>query len=217
MSSTAVQVPLVRGGVLDGDLAVPPEAEGLVVFAHGSGSSRHSLRNRSVAAALRNEGLATLLVDLLTAPEEQQDQITRELRFDLTLLAARLDAVLGWTGQEPSTSALPVGVFGASTGAGAALITAARAPERVRAVVSRGGRPDLAGEALPRVRCPVLLLVGGRDEQVIHINEQAQSLLTAPSELVVVPAATHLFEEPGALEDVARHSASWFRRHLPSE
>jgi putative phosphoribosyl transferase len=216
MSATAVRVPLGPGGALDGDLAVPFPALGVVVFAHGSGSSRHSPRNRSVAAALQREGLATLLVDLLTAAEAEQDRMTRELRFDLTLLADRLDAVLDWAGQAPSTSALPVGLFGASTGAGAALVTAARAPDRVRAVVSRGGRPDLAGDALPRVRCPVLLLVGGRDEQVVHLNEQARQLLAAPNELLVVPGATHLFQEPGALEDVARLAASWFRRHLPS-
>lgn len=217
MSSTAVRVPLGAGGALDGDLMVPLGAVGLVVFAHGSGSSRRSPRNRSVATALRGEGLATLLVDLLTATEEEHDLIARELRFDLALLADRLGAVLGWASQETSTSALPVGLFGASTGAGASLITAARSPERVRAVVSRGGRPDLAGEALSQVRCPVLLLVGGRDEQVIRLNEQAHELLTAPSELVVVPGATHLFEEPGGLEDVARLTAGWFRRHLPSD
>ena len=206
-------MPLPGGEVLVGDLAVPPETVGLVVFAHGSGSSRHSPRNRSVADALQAEGVGTLLIDLLTPAEEQRDQATRELRFDLELLAGRLAAVLVWAAQE--TGDLPIGLFGASTGGGAALIAAARLPERVRAVVSRGGRPDLAGEALPLVRCPVLLLVGGRDEQVLRLNEQARERLLATTELVVVPGATHLFEEPGALEQVAELAAEWFRRHLP--
>lgn len=217
MSSTAVQVPLDSRATLDGDLAVPPDAVGLVVFAHGSGSSRHSPRNRSVAASLQGEGLATLLVDLLTAEEEERDLVTRELRFDLRLLADRVAAVVTWAGSSPSTASLPVGLFGASTGGGAALITAARSPERIRAVVSRGGRPDLAGDALPEVRCPVLLLVGGRDEQVIDLNEQARERLAAPTELVVVPGATHLFEEPGTLDEVARSAGRWFCRHLPPD
>ena len=205
-------MPLPGGEVLVGDLAVPPEALGLVVFAHGSGSSRHSPRNRSVADALQAEGVGTLLIDLLTPAEEQRDVATRELCFDLDLLADRLEAVLVWAAQE--TGDLPIGLFGASTGGGAALIAAARLPERVRAVVSRGGRPDLAGEALPLVRCPVLLLVGGRDEQVLRLNEQAREHLLAPTELVVVPGATHLFEEHGALEQVADFAGDWFRRHL---
>lgn len=215
MSSLAVQVPLGSAAALDGDLVVPSNAVGLVVFAHGSGSSRHSPRNRSVAATLQRADLATLLVDLLTATEEKRDLATRELRFDLGLLADRLGAVLDWTGAAALTAALPVGLFGASTGAGAALFAAARRPERVRAVVSRGGRPDLAADALPGVRCPVLLLVGGRDEQVLDLNEQARARLVPPTELVVVPGATHLFEEPGALDDVARLTAEWFCRHLP--
>jgi putative phosphoribosyl transferase len=214
MTSTSVQVQLGTGNALEGDLAVPADPVGLVLFAHGSGSSRRSPRNRSVAAALQDQGLATLLVDLLTASEEQRDLVTAELRFDLDLLADRLGAVLDWAGGAAPTSSLPVGLFGASTGGGAALMTAARVPGQVQAVVSRGGRPDLAGEALPQVRCPVLLIVGGRDEQVQRLNEQARERLTAPSELVVVPGATHLFEEAGALEEVARLSAQWFRRHL---
>ena len=216
MSATPVQVPLPSGDVLDGDLVVPADAVGLVVFAHGSGSSRHSPRNQSVAATLQDRALATLLVDLLTPAEEQRDLATGELRFDLHLLADRLAAALQWAGEAAQTASLPVGLFGASTGGGAALLTAAGLPASVRAVVSRGGRPDLADDALPQVNCPVLLLVGGRDEQVLRLNEQARERLVAPSELVVVPGATHLFEEPGALEQVARLSADWFRRHLPT-
>lgn len=216
MSSSAVQVPLDSGAALDGDLTLPFDAVGLVVFAHGSGSSRHSPRNRSVATALQDRGLATLLVDLLTAAEEERDLVTRELRLDLGLLADRLGAVLDWTGGAARTASLPVGLFGASTGAGAALIAAARSPG-VRAVVSRGGRPDLAADALPEVGCPVLLLVGGRDEQVLALNQQARERLSAPTELVVVPGATHLFEEPGTLDEVARSAARWFCRHLPPD
>lgn len=156
-----------------------------------------------------------MLIDLLTAPEDERDRVTGELRFDLELLADRLAAVLDWAGEVASTAALPVGLFGASTGGGAALITAARRPGRVGAVVSRGGRPDLAEDWLSQVDCPVLLLVGGRDEQVVRLNEQARKRLVARAELVIVPQATHLFEEPGALEDVARRSADWFRRQLP--
>ena len=213
MGQSEVEVPLPDGAVLAGDLALPPGAIALVVFAHGSGSSRHSPRNKAVSRALEAQGIGTLLIDLLTEAEEQRDLATRELRFDLDLLADRLEAVLVWAVQE--TRDLPIGLFGASTGGGAALIAAARLPERVRAVVSRGGRPDLAGEALPLVRCPVLLLVGGRDEQVLRLNEQARKRLPAATQLLVVPGATHLFEEPGALEQVADLAADWFRRHLP--
>lgn len=214
-----VRVPLGSTGAqdeagLNGDLAVPAGASGLVAFAHGSGSSRHSPRNRGVARALQDAGLATLLVDLLTPDEEKRDEVTRELRFDLGLLADRLAAVLDWAGQDPDVASLPVGLFGASTGGGAALIAAARRPDRVRAVVSRGGRPDLAADALPEVRCPVLLVVGGRDPVVLDLNEQARRRVTAPAELVVVPGATHLFSEPGALEEVARLAVDHFTRHL---
>lgn len=214
-----VRVPLGSTGGqdeagLNGDLAVPAGASGLVAFAHGSGSSRHSPRNRGVARALQDAGLATLLVDLLTPDEEKRDEVTRELRFDLGLLADRLAAVLDWAGQDPDVASLPVGLFGASTGGGAALIAAARRPDRVRAVVSRGGRPDLAADALPEVRCPVLLVVGGRDPVVLDLNEQARRRVTAPAELVVVPGATHLFSEPGALEEVARLAVDHFTRHL---
>lgn len=212
--TAAVQVPVPTEGSLDGDLAVPDGATGLVAFAHGSGSSRHSPRNQAVAAVLQRAGLATLLVDLLTPQEEERDLVTRELRFDLGLLADRLVAVLDWAGEAPATAGLPTGLFGASTGGGAALIAAARDPERVRAVVSRGGRPDLAGDALPLVRCPVLLLVGDRDEVVLELNQQARDRMRTATQLTVVPGATHLFEEPGALEQVAEAAAAFFSEHL---
>jgi dienelactone hydrolase len=199
---------------LDGDLAVPAGAAGVVLFAHGSGSSRHSPRNRRVAAALRQAGLATLLLDLLTAAEEELDRVSAELRFDVGMLAERLVAAVDWLLAEAATAGLPVGAFGASTGAGAALVAAVERPEAVAAVVSRGGRPDLAGAALTRVRAPTLLVVGGRDRQVLDLNRAALPSLPPSSRLEVVPGATHLFEEPGALEQVARLAAAWFTRHL---
>ncbi len=204
------------GGVrLEGNLHVPEGAAGVVLFAHGSGSSRHSPRNRFVAGRLRDAGLGTLLVDLLTEAEEREDAYTGHLRFDIRLLADRLAWAIDWLDQEPATAGLPVGLFGASTGGGAALLAAVERPERVRAVVSRGGRPDLAGAALRRVVTPTLLIVGGSDEPVIELNEQAMRQLAAPvCELRIVPGATHLFEEPGALEQVARLAADWFARHL---
>lgn len=215
VQARAVEVPLPDGGVLEGDLVVPTDALGLVVFAHGSGSSRHSPRNSSVAGTFQAEGMATLLIDLLTAAEEQRDVVTGELRFGLDLLAGRLVAVVRWASRDAMTAGLPIGLFGASTGGGAALVAAAGLADTVRAVVSRGGRPDLAGDALPLVRCPVLLLVGERDEQVVRLNQQAGERLTATlTELVIVPRATHLFEEPGALQQVAGLAADWFRRHL---
>jgi len=202
---------------LEGNLDVPAGAEGVVLFAHGSGSSRHSPRNRFVAGRLRGAGLGTLLVDLLTEAEEAEDAYTGHLRFDLRLLARRLVGAIDWLAENERTRGLPVGLFGASTGGGAALLAAVRRPEQVRAVVSRGGRPDLAGPVLPEVRCPTLLIVGGRDEVVIDLNEQALRYLGAPvKELRIVPGATHLFEEPGALEEVARLAADWFVRYLPS-
>jgi putative phosphoribosyl transferase len=206
----------LRAGTAElvGDLVVPAGAAGVVLFAHGSGSSRHSPRNRLVAGALRRVGLATLLLDLLTLAEEERDRVTAELRFDVVLLAERLIAATDLLLAEPATASLPVGLFGASTGAGAALITAAERPETVAAVVSRGGRPDLAGDHLARVRAPTLLIVGGRDQLVLELNRQAQARLAAPSRLEVVPGATHLFEEPGALEQVARLAAAWFTEHL---
>jgi putative phosphoribosyl transferase len=181
---------------------------GLVVFAHGSGSSRRSPRNRQVAAALNAAGFGTLLFDLLTPEEEREDALTARLRFDIPLLAERLSAVVEWARTRP------VGLFGASTGAAAALVTAAARPEDVAAVVSRGGRPDLAGEALAVVRAPTLLIVGGRDLEVLSLNERAAARMTAEKAIVVVPGAGHLFAEPGALEEVARLAGDWFARHM---
>jgi len=195
-------------------LAVPESARGIVLFVHGSGSSRFSSRNRFVAKVLNEGGLATLLFDLLTPEEHAVDVVTAELRFDIGLLSHRTIAALDWLAAEPRLSALPVGLFGASTGAAAALNAAAARPDQVRAVVSRGGRPDLALSALPEVRAPTLLIVGGLDEPVIKMNEEAANHLQAPWELVIVEGATHLFEEPGALEQVAALARDWFLRHL---
>jgi dienelactone hydrolase len=204
----------VGDAVLEGDLVLPERAVGIVVFAHGTGSSRHSPRNRRVAATLNEAGIGTLLIDLLTGAEEQLDRITGQLRFDIGLLARRLIASIDWLRGNGPTASLPIGLFGASTGAGAALVAAAERPDEVAAVVSRGGRPDLAGAALPRVRAPTLLIVGGADEQVLELNRRALELLQAEKQLVVVPGATHLFEEPGALEEVASLATEWFSRHL---
>ncbi|MEU7278332.1 dienelactone hydrolase family protein [Streptomyces sp. NPDC045431] len=196
---------------LVGDLVLPADARAVVAFAHGSGSSRHSPRNRAVAEALREARLGTLLLDLLTQQEERVDMVTAELRFDIALLGRRMTATVDWLGTEPDTAGLPVGLFGASTGAAAALVAAAERPDGVRAVVSRGGRPDLAGdEVLPAVRAPVLLVVGGEDHQVLRLNEEAAERLSAPYRIHVVPGATHLFEEPGALEEVAAAAREWF-------
>lgn len=207
--------------VLDGDLTLPARPVGVVLFAHGSGSSRRSGRNRAVAFALVRRGFGTLLMDLLTAGEESIDARTMHLRFDIPLLAGRLTAAVDWLGAEPATSRLPIGLFGASTGAAAALIASAARPRSVGAVVSRGGRPDLAGNALADVGSPTLLIVGERDEEVIGLNRSAQAMLKARADLVIVPGATHLFEEPGALEEVARLAGDWFARTLapagPSE
>ena len=208
-----VRIP-ADGQTLEGNLAVPDGARGVVLFAHGSGSSRHSPRNRHVAGVLQDAGLATLLIDLLTQAEELAEARTGHLRFDIRLLADRLLRATDWLVQHPETRDLPVGYFGASTGAGAALVAAAARPEVVRAVVSRGGRPDLAGPALPRVQAPTLLIVGGNDAPVIGLNREALAHLRAAAELVIVPGATHLFEEPGALDEVARLAAGWFTRHL---
>lgn len=200
---------------LHGHLTVPSGARSLIVFAHGSGSSRLSPRNRFVAETLQQYGFGTLLFDLLTTEEEAVDRHTAHLRFDIPLLADRLVGVTDWLRREPALSGLQVGYFGASTGAAAALAAAAARPEAVGAVVSRGGRPDLAGDALPRVQAPTLLIVGERDEAVIAMNEQACGQMTAPTEVWIVPGATHLFEEPGALEQAAQVAAGWFERHLP--
>ena len=208
-------IEISTGGVsLEGDLAIPEAARGIVLFAHGSGSSRHSSRNRFVAEELRRGRLGTLLLDLLTPEEEQLDLRTRHIRFDIGLLAERLIEAMRWFDSQDDTRGLPVGLFGASTGGGAALVAAARRPDRVDAVVSRGGRPDLAGEELPHMRAPTLLIVGGLDTVVIELNRQAMMQMAAPVELEIIPGATHLFEEPGTLEQVARLAREWFVRFL---
>jgi putative phosphoribosyl transferase len=211
-------VPVViesRSGDLAGDLAVPVQAVGIVVFAHGSGSSRHSRRNRAVAEVLQRSGLATLLLDLLTEDEEQLDVRTRQLRFNVALLADRLSTAVEQIRKRADVAGLPVGMFGASTGAAAALVAAAH-DDSIRAVVSRGGRPDLAGEALRRVQAPTLLIVGSLDEQVLDLNRQASLQLPVASRIEVVQGASHLFEEPGALAEVARFATGWFRDHAMS-
>lgn len=207
---------LSMGVRLEGLVSIPDEAQGFVVFVHGSGSSRHSPRNQYVAQTLQEGGLATLLFDLLTAEEEEIDLRTRHLRFDIHLLSNRTAGVLEWLDLQPFAYGLKRGLFGSSTGAAAALMAAAELPDKVDAVVSRGGRPDLAGKALPNVEAPTLLIVGGNDEAVIHLNEQALSQMQpgVGAKLVVVPGASHLFEEPGALEDAARLARDWFQANL---
>jgi putative phosphoribosyl transferase len=210
------QVEVSSGSLkLPGDLGLPPKARGIVLFAHGSGSSRHSPRNQYVAQLLREAGLGTLLFDLLTPSEESADADTGHLRFDISFLATRVVDAVDWLRKQPQISSLPIGCFGASTGAAAALVAAAERPEFVHAVVSRGGRPDLAGPALGRVRAPTLLIVGGRDEQVLELNRQALlKLPTTEKELLIIKGATHLFEEPGTLEEAARMAANWFVQHV---
>ena len=202
------------GDMLNGDLSLPASAAGLVVFAHGSGSSRHSPRNRMVADALQRARLATLVLDLLTENEERVDVITAEFRFDIRLLADRVIAAVDWARGAQATSSLSIGLFGASTGAAAALIAAAERPETVRAVVSRGGRADLADTALDRVVAPTLLIVGGSDEVVVQLNREAYARLRSEKHLDLVPGATHLFDEPGALDEVSRVAREWFLRYL---
>jgi len=199
---------------LKGNLAIPDSSSAIVVFAHGSGSSRFSPRNRAVAETLNEGGLATLLLDLLSMEEQRIDELTRHLRFDISLLAERLVGAIGWVSSQPETRDLKIGLFGASTGAAAALVAAARRPEAVGAVVSRGGRPDLARASLPDVEAPVLLIVGGNDTPVIEMNRQAAALLRAENQLTIVPGASHLFEETGALEQVALLARDWFRQHI---
>jgi putative phosphoribosyl transferase len=209
----AIQVPL--GALrLEGDLAIPVAAGGMVLFAHGSGSSRHSTRNRQVAGQLHRAGLGTLLLDLLTPSEERIDEQTAHFRFNIALLAERVERAARWLKTQPETRRLPLGLFGASTGAAAALVAAAEIPEAVVAVVSRGGRPDLAGPALASVRAPSLFIVGGADAHVLRLNREAIAQLNCTTELTVVPGATHLFEEPGALERVAELAAAWFQQWL---
>lgn len=206
----------IRAGrsMLRGDLALPARAVGLVLFAHGSGSGRHSPRNRLVAEHLQQGGLGTLLLDLLTEKEAAADQYTARHRFDIDLLAERVGFAANWLAGETGTADLPYGYFGASTGAAAALVAAAANPGLVRAVVSRGGRPDLAADALPHVLAPTLLIVGGEDFEVIRLNREAFARLRCPKQLEIVPAATHLFEEPGTLEEVSRLARAWFLEHL---
>ncbi|MFL5618149.1 MAG: dienelactone hydrolase family protein [Gemmatimonadaceae bacterium] len=199
---------------LDGTLGLPASPAGIVLFAHGSGSSRFSPRNRFVARVLRDAGLGTLLLDLLSPSEEQIDDVTRHHRFDIPMLADRLVIAIDWLAAQRDTRELSVGVFGASTGGGAALVAAAQRPTRVSAVVSRGGRPDLADDSLPLVSAPTLLIVGGHDDVVISLNEQARRRMRAEVRLEIVPGATHLFEEPGALERVAALARDWFLAHL---
>jgi putative phosphoribosyl transferase len=207
----------LEGATLEGTLTLPKGADGLVLFAHGSGSSRHSPRNRYVAQVLQSQGIATLLVDLLTRREESIDEYSGQLRFDIPFLAKRLIGATNWITSSPDTKDLRVGYFGASTGAGAALMAAAELPDVISTVVSRGGRPDLAKDALDAVRAPTLLIVGGDDEPVISMNREALAKLNCPDKkLVIIPGATHLFEEPGTLEEVARVAAEWFSRHFKS-
>src|SRR5437763_2866159 len=202
------------GVTLDGNLIVPERATGVVLFAHGSGSSRFSSRNRYVAQVLRDGGLGTLLIDLLTAREEEIDERTAHLRFDITMLATRLVGATQWLAEQEETRRLNVGLFGASTGGGAALVAAAQRPDRIKAVVSRGGRPDLAGAALPHVKAPTLLIVGGDDVPVIGMNREAYDQMECERRMEIVPGASHLFEEPGTLARVAELAREWFVRHL---
>ncbi|MCE9590868.1 MAG: dienelactone hydrolase family protein [Planctomycetes bacterium] len=197
-----------------GELTIPTGASGIVLFAHGSGSSRHSPRNKYVAGVLQRAGLATLLMDLLTSAEEREDERTAVLRFDIDLLAERVCLAVDWLGSEPATSRMKIGLFGASTGAAAALVAAARKRDRISAVVSRGGRADLAGAALPLVTAPVLLIVGGDDQAVLDLNLRAKAHMKCRAGLEVVPGATHLFEEPGTLERVADLARDWFTHYL---
>jgi putative phosphoribosyl transferase len=212
----AVHIPIDKL-TLEGNLALSPDVSGVVIFAHGSGSGRFSPRNRFVAQELQRAGLGTLLMDLLTADEEALDERTRELRFDIEMLGKRVVGVIDWLQEYPDTRGLPIGCFGASTGAAAALVAAAERPDAVQAVVSRGGRPDLAAMLLRRVKAPTLLIVGGRDVQVVGMNQEALELLKCERELIVVPGATHLFEEPGKLEEVSRLATKWFTQHLEQQ
>ncbi|MGW1621246.1 dienelactone hydrolase family protein [Streptomyces sp. NPDC002172] len=210
----SVRIP-ANGVWLDADTAVPAAAKGIVLFAHGSGSSRHSPRNRFVAGELYTAGIGTVLADLLTREEERTDAVTAALRFDIGLLAARLTDLADWLREYEPAAGLGCGLFGASTGAAAALVAASGRPDTVRAVVSRGGRPDLAADALASVRRPTLLIVGERDPEVLRLNQAAARQIPGETRLEVVPGATHLFEEPGTLERAAHLARDWFTRHLP--
>src|SRR5882724_2229832 len=208
-----VQIP-AGSATLDGNLTTVDQTKAFVLFAHGSGSSRHSPRNQFAARTLNEAGLATLLFDLLTPEEESVDLYTREHRFDISLLAERLVYATRWAKKQKQTQDLRVGYFGSSTGGGAALVAAAELPEEVGAVVSRGGRPDLAGQALPKVKAPTLLIVGGEDHVVIELNEQARAQMKCECKIEMVPGATQLFEEPGALDKVAKRASGWFVGHI---
>src|SRR6478672_7998948 len=210
---TEVQIPAGRA-VLSGNLTIPENAIALVLFAHGSGSSRHSPRNQFVARTINRAGLGTLLFDLLTPEEEALDIYTPEHRFNISLLAERLVHATRWAGQQAQTRDLRIGYFGSSTGGAAALVAAAELPQDIGAVVSRGGRPDLAGDALPKVQAPTLLIVGGNDDTVIELNEMARDQMSCEVKLEIIPGATHLFEEPGALEQVAKLASDWFVNHI---
>jgi putative phosphoribosyl transferase len=215
IATKPVVIPIENGQHIDADVHVPERVTGLVVFAHGSGSSRFSSRNRTVAEFLYQRGLGTLLLDLLTREEESVDAQTREYRFDIDLLATRVVVATDWILTHDELFRLPIGYFGASTGAAAALIAGAERPSAVTAVVSRGGRPDLAGAALPKVTAPTLLIVGGHDQPIVTLNEEAKAKMRAAHvELKIVPGATHLFEEPGTLEQVENLAADWFVRYL---
>ncbi len=213
MKKSEIKIP-ADGVTLAGDLVIPEDASSVIIFAHGSGSSRFSTRNRYIAGTLQEAGFATLLMDLLTKSEETADSVTGHLRFDIGLLARRLIAGTRYVMDDKRTENFKIGYFGASTGAAAALAAAAELPVAISAVVSRGGRPDLAGEALERVKAPTLLIVGGDDRPVIGMNRDAMKHIHAEKELIIVPGATHLFEEPGALEEVARYAAGWFEKYL---
>ncbi len=209
----SVTIPSGRA-TINGNLKVPEGTDGIVLFAHGSGSSRFSPRNTYVAGLMNNKGIATLLIDLLTAEEESVDEYTGQYRFDVDMLAERLVDSTQWLKQNPATKKLAIGYFGASTGAAAALIAAAKLPDEIKAIVSRGGRPDLAGEHLTRVKAPTLLIVGGNDIEVLEMNKQALKLIRTEKRLEVVPGATHLFEEPGTLQEAATIAIDWFKKHL---
>lgn len=215
LETTAVRIPIGGGTWLDADVAVPPDAQGVVLFAHGSGSSRHSPRNRHVAGTLNDRQIATVLVDLFTPMEEILDE-RGALRFDIVMLTSRLERIIEWAGSSDLVATFPIGLFGASTGAAAALDAAAARPDVVRAVVSRGGRPDLASR-LSEVEAPTLLIVGGRDTDVLRMNDEALRRLRCPKKLHVIAGATHLFEEPGTLEEVASIAGAWFREQFTKE
>ncbi len=207
----------VPGATLHADLVIPVDARGIVLFSHGSGSSRHSHRNQFVARVMQDTGFATLLMDLLTTEEGHQDNQTREHRFNIALLAKRLTGAVEWVAAQPGMKHLPIGLFGTSTGAAAALVTAAKRPDLVASVVSRGGRPDLAGDALKQVTTPTALIVGGYDDAVLVLNEQAKAKVSGEVSLTIVPRATHLFEEPGALAQVADAASTWFWKTLTTD